>query len=387
MKNIYHQRRQALIELIQQTIPNFGAVVLFANFEQDGSPFVQESNFYYLSGIQEPGSILVFDQNNRAELYIPNTAGIRSKWVADAATLASATDLEVSNVKYLGDQIAGYVAQSFIAEASYVHFLNDLKKILNTNRSILTIRTRKLEQQFIIQQLASFAPNLSDKLVDVSDQVASLRRKKSDSEIDYICQAIDITAMAHEAASKSVQDGVLECEVQASIEYIFTAAGSSPAFPSIVGGGKNSTVLHYFQNSATLQNGDVVVIDIGAKYQGYCADITRTYPVGGKFTARQLEIYELVLAAQTYIAELAVPGMWLSNKAHPDKSLLHLAQAFLRENGGYDQFFWHGIGHYLGIDVHDVGSYVTPLQENDVITIEPGIYLPDEKLGVRIEDN
>lgn len=158
-------------------------------------------------------------------------------------------------------------------------------------------------------------------------------------------------------------------------------------FPIIVGSGSNSTVLHYTENNNVLEKDDVVVVDIGARYEHYCGDITRTYPVSGKFTKRQKEIYNLVLAVQRYIEGIAKPGMWLSNKEHEDASLHHLAKKFLHEHGGYDSYFVHSLGHYLGLDAHDAGDYTQPLQSGDVITLEPGIYLKEEALGIRIEDN
>ena len=179
---------------------------------------------------------------------------------------------------------------------------------------------------------------------------------------------------------------MLECEVQASLEYMMTGAGSRPAFPSIVATGKNATILHYMENNASLQDGQLVVVDIGSVFEGYCSDLTRTYPVSGKFTPRQKELYNLVLDVQKYIADLAKPGMYLRNNNHPDQSLHHLAENYFKKYG-YDQYFIHGIGHFLVLDVHDVGAYDQPLQPGDVITIEPGIYLPEESIGVRIEDD
>ncbi len=167
---------------------------------------------------------------------------------------------------------------------------------------------------------------------------------------------------------------------------MFTGSCARAAFPSIVATGKNATILHYTLNNAQLKNGDLVIIDIGAEYDYYAADITRTYPVSGFFTKRQREVYDLVLEAQEYIAALAKPGMWLSNKDEQDKSLNHLAKKYLEERG-YGKFFPHGIGHFLGLDVHDVGDAKQPLESGDVITIEPGIYIPEESLGVRIEDD
>ena len=139
-------------------------------------------------------------------------------------------------------------------------------------------------------------------------------------------------------------------------------------------------------NNQKLVAGDLVVVDIGAEVDYYCADITRTYPVSGTFSKRQRDVYTIVLATQEYIASIAKPGMWLNNKEKPEQSLQHCAQKFL-EKHNYHTYFPHGIGHFLGMDVHDVGDVHEPLQEGDVITIEPGIYLQKEQLGIRIEDD
>lgn len=387
MVDIYHKRRQDLAEQIKSKYQEPGLVVLFGAFERDGAVFLQESNFYYLTGVNEPGAVLVADLTNQANLWIADTAGLRAKWVAGALSSEMAPKLGFNEIKYLGSQVSGYEPHLFIKAENYANLAQVLTQAIKSGSKIFTVKQDKLEQTFVLDQLAKFVPGLEQALVDVSDLIAELRRHKSEIEIDYICQAIDITGMAHEAAAKTVSAGMLECEVQAAIEYLFVAAGSSVAFPSIVGAGKNSTIMHYFQNDAKLEKDDLVVVDIGARYKNYCADITRTYPVSGKFNKRQREIYELVLETQEYIAEIAAPGFWLANIEQPDKSLLHLAREFMRERGGYDKYFTHGIGHYLGLDVHDVGSRALPLQEGDIITIEPGIYIPAENLGVRIEDN
>ena len=150
--------------------------------------------------------------------------------------------------------------------------------------------------------------------------------------------------------------------------------------------GKNATVLHYNLAADRLQQNDLVVVDIGARKNGYCADLTRTYPASGEFTDRQIDVYDIVLATQDYIARKARPGMFLRNADKPELSLHHLAVRFL-EQKGYGKYFIHGIGHHLGIDVHDVADATQPLEEGAIFTIEPGIYIPQERLGIRIEDN
>ena len=205
-------------------------------------------------------------------------------------------------------------------------------------------------------------------------------------EIERTYKAISITLMAHEAAAQAIKSDVSEREIQGVIEYVFTAAGSRTAFPSVVACGANGTVLHYDENNGVLKDGDLLVVDIGAEVGHYCADLTRTYPVSGKFTKRQRELYDAVLETQAYIEDIAKPGMWLSNKEEPDKSLNHLAKKFLAPKG-LEKYFTHGIGHFLGLDVHDVGDLKRPLEKGDLFTIEPGVYIKEENIGIRIEDD
>jgi Xaa-Pro aminopeptidase len=214
-----------------------------------------------------------------------------------------------------------------------------------------------------------------------------MRRIKDDYETDLIYKAVQITTMAHKTAATLIEPGTHEYEILAAVECVFTqVAGATPAFPSIIASGQNTTIIHYTDKKRQLQSNDLVVIDIGAEYGMYSADLTRTYPVGGKFTPRQREIYQKVLDTQLYIESITKPGMFLKNSRYPEKSLHHLAvTAFARQ--GLAQYFCHGLGHYLGLDVHDVGDLQQPLQPGEIFTLEPGVYIPDENIGIRIEDN
>jgi Xaa-Pro aminopeptidase len=242
----------------------------------------------------------------------------------------------------------------------------------------------ELEESLMIQRLLLWSG--IKHIQDMSLIIASMRRIKEMRELGSLFRAVEITALAQEAAAVMIKPGVMEAEVQAALEYVITGSQARMSFPSIVASGKNSTILHYNSQRATIKDGDMVVVDIGAEYEYYCADITRTYPANGVFSKRQRELYMHVLETQEYIASIAAPGYWVNNKDVPERSLKHCAMAFLRERG-LDNYFLHGIGHYLGLDVHDVGSYAEPLKTGDVITIEPGIYLKNEGIGIRIEDN
>lgn len=228
--------------------------------------------------------------------------------------------------------------------------------------------------------------------------LADLREVKTEEELRFIQRAIDITVAAHREAFRSIEPGLREYEVEAVIEYVFHREGAEyPGFPSIVGSGENSIILHYESNRRRMQDGDLVVMDIGAEYRGYSADVTRTVPVSGRFSEPQAAIYQAVLDAQRAAIAAARPGTGL-------RALNEVAAAVLAERlielgimsdpGELRRFFPHGVSHYLGLDVHDAGTY-GPLRPGSVITVEPGIYIPvtdgvDERwwnIGIRIEDD
>jgi Xaa-Pro aminopeptidase len=244
----------------------------------------------------------------------------------------------------------------------------------------------------LMDRIARIAPAV--RFADASLRLAALRSVKSAAEIDRIRLAIEITAEGQRVARKLIASGagLFEYEIEARIYEAFRSRGANLAFASIVGGGVRGTVLHYEKNSQRLAEGELVVVDIGARLGYYCGDLTRTYPVGGKFSPRQREVYNLVLDAH----ERAITGY----KPGEDtlKSLSDRCKEFLKDSSlrsknekGDEQtmnlFMPHGLSHHLGLDVHDVGDPESPLAPGNIITVEPGIYLPGEGIGVRIDDN
>ena len=392
--SIQKARRQELLKAIQQEhdVADESLVMLVAGFENDRTAFWQESSFLYYTGITEAATVLTLDFDYKTSLLVPNCGDEREKWIYSPISLTqeSAKQLGVDEVTVLGDRCAGYQLFPFFKAESYVHIITRLKKIVTDNAQLFTLYPANeheyVEQRLVMNHLCEFVPGLKDKIIDVSPIVAEMRRQKDMDEIAKISKAIEITELAHEAAAQAIKEGMLECEVQASLEYMMVGAKSRPSFPSIVATNKNATVLHYMANNAELKDGDLVVVDIGSVFEGYCSDLTRTYPVSGKFTDRQKELYNLVLDAQSYIADIAKPGMYLRSNEHPEESLHHLAVNFFKKYG-YEKYFIHGIGHFLGLDVHDVGDVSIPLKDNDVFTIEPGLYIPQEGIGIRIEDD
>ncbi len=226
-------------------------------------------------------------------------------------------------------------------------------------------------------KLEARIPGLS--IEDQTDLVPALRGSKSSHEVKMIEYAIDITAEGFNAAFKSVKPGMNEYELQESIEHAYRRRGARrTAFNTIAGSGINSTVLHYRANDQTIEDGALICIDSGAVWGGYSADITRTIPASGRFTARQREVYEVVLSAQEAAIKACKPGATLTEIDRAARAVITKA--------GYGDFFIHSIGHHLGLETHDHAPD-GPLKAGAVVTIEPGIYLPEEAIGIRIEDD
>lgn len=395
MKNlaVFKQRRMALIEQIKRNNSGKnGLCLLIGNYEDERSRFRQEGSLYYFSGIEEPGVALTIDFDEKTTLYIPQFDAQRAQWVSSSIVpdASSCQRLGVDAIVYAGEPIKGYSAPLLGSLNQYKTLLHVLSEVCKNNGSIFTINPEQsranVVQKIVLNQLTTFAPELVASLVDVSAVIGRIRRKKSKDEIELLYKAIELTMIAHQGAACAIEPGKKEIEIQAGIDYVFNETGARPAFPSIVATGIHGTVLHYTPSNYFFKKDELVVVDIGADVEYYCADITRTYPVSGTFTKRQRELYQVVLDTQKHIMQLAKPGMWLCNKNELEKSLHHQAVAYL-EKYKYGHYFTHTIGHFLGIDVHDVGDVNEPLQEGDVITIEPGLYLPHENTGIRIEDD
>ena len=223
---------------------------------------------------------------------------------------------------------------------------------------------------------------------NVRPSVDSMRLVKDSDEIARLRKAIDISGLGHIAAMQAARPGVWEYEIEAALEDAFRRNGADRVgYPSIVGSGPNTTTLHYDVNRRQTKDGDLVVVDAGAEWGQYTADVTRTFPVNGKFTSRQKAIYDLVLATQQAAFDSTRPGVTIAQLNRIARDYMRAHSAALCGAESCDAYFIHGLSHWLGMDVHDVGDYGTPLKPGMVFTIEPGIYLPAEALGVRIEDD
>jgi Xaa-Pro aminopeptidase len=242
----------------------------------------------------------------------------------------------------------------------------------------------------MVDWLVLTAPQMRPR--DIRLQIYELRQIKSPGEVRFLQQAIDLSLDAHFAAMKMMRPGLCEYQVAAKMVEVHAMGGSeAEGYAPIVGAGPNSTALHYDKLSRKIEDGDIVVLDVGAQYAGYSADITRTLPANGKFTPRQREIYNIVLGAQNAAMAALKPGMDMCNRG--DKSVYKVSYDYINSHGqdlhgkSLGQYYIHGLGHDIGLDVHDPTESCKPLAPGMVVTMEPGIYIPEENLGVRIEDD
>ena len=368
----YHARRDRLASKLGN-----GVLVLFAATEGEGQNaihgFRQNEDFYYLTGWSEPGAAVVVAAGTEI-LFLPAHNVSQERWTgpklgADSPDAAKITGFaKVAVLDHLRDELVR------ILPSPVATVYTDIGESVPTPSTIPIAWLAR----------ANAFPNYISFL-DAKPLIADLRTVKDADEIALLRKAANATVMAHAAAMGEIKPGKTENEIAGVIEFEFRRQGcEGPAFSSIVGSCANSTVLHYSKLSGTLRDGDVVVIDIGAECGMYASDVTRTLPVSGTFTRRQREIYDAVLGAQKAAIAAYRPGVSTVGRDAPN-SLHRVAWEFL-EKRGLAKYFIHGTSHYVGLSVHDAGDRSKPLQPGAVFTIEPGVYIPEEKIGVRIED-
>ena len=353
--------------------------------------FSQEENFYYLTGHNEEGAGLLIlpapkdgepANGPREILFLPAKNPQKEKW---NGVRMSPSDPGI-------EARTGFVAVKLF-DSDFRFVVDNLAKTFPNFYTILPYQ-KELggypHEKAVIDWLQLAAPQA--KLKDIRAQIGALRQIKSPGEIVFLKKAIDLSVDSHLEAMKLMHPGLYEYQVAAKMVEIHAWNGSeAEGYAPIVGAGPNSTALHYDKLSRKIEDGDIVVLDVGAQYSGYSADITRTLPANGKFTARQREIYDIVLGAQNAAIDALKPGIDYCAKG--DKSVYKLAHNYINSHGkdlhgkSLGPYFIHGLGHHIGLNVHDPGEYCAPLQPGMVVTVEPGIYIPEENLGVRIEDD
>jgi Xaa-Pro aminopeptidase len=386
----YRARREALAKKTDG-----GVVVLFAAVEAEGPNdlygFRQDDNFFYLTGWPEPGAALVIapaaeatsDQPSRPYteiLFLPAHNVVQERWTGPKLGPESPEASRITGFDHVEvlDKLRDELVRLLPTRATVY---SDLESYERKSPSTEPLDWLKRANAF---GAVSFQ--------DVQPLLASLRTYKDAGEIERVRKATDASIAGHFAAMRAIKPGITERELSALLQFEWGKRGCErPAYAPIAGTGFNSTVLHYSDDSATVHDGDVVLIDAAGEYSMYASDITRTMPANGKFTARQREIYDIVLGAQQAAISAFQSGK-SSLRRDGSNSLYQAAYDYINSHGKdsdgqpLGQYFIHGLSHYVGLNVHDDGDYSLPVGPGMVFTIEPGIYIPEEKLGVRIED-
>ena len=400
--------RSQLIEFMRRMDPRSVAIIPSAREATRSNDtayrFRQDSDFLYLTGFEEPEAIAVIApaREHKFTMFLRPRDPEREIWDGRRA------GVEGAKSEYGADE-----AFPIVEFDEKLHdILDGAEKLyyrLGVNSDLDDTIIRQIARMRALNRKPIHPPQT---IIDPATIVHEMRVLKSEDEIALMQRAADIAAEAHCEAMRAARPGMKEYEVEALIELIFKRRGAAaPAYTSIIGAGANATVLHYINNDGELREGELLLIDAGAEYKGYASDITRTFPISGKYSKPQRDIYDLVLKAQMECVELVRPGTTHDQlKTHSIKVLteglveLGLLQGKpedLIKEKKYEKFYMHGLGHMLGIDVHDVGRYYfdqesRALEAGVVMTVEPGLYIaPDAKdvpaeylgIGVRIEDD
>lgn len=357
-------------------------------------PFKQNTDLFWLSGIiQEDSLVILFPDNPdprmREVLALVRPNELKEKWDGKRLRAKEATGISgIATIVWLDTLDA--LLQTWVHLADHIY--------LDTNendRKASPVRSR--EYRFVDEMKAAYPLHSFRRAAKIMKQLRSIKTKE---EIVVVQKAIDITDNTFRRLLQFIKPGVNEYEIEAEIWHSFLSQrATGPAYGSIIAGGDNARTLHYVSNNADCKDGDLLLMDFGAEYGNYCADLTRTVPVNGKFSPRQKTVYNACLHLHNYAKSILKPG--ISILAYTDKVGEEATRQFLKigllrkadvknedkDNRAYRRYLYHGISHHLGIDVHDLGTRTEPVKAGMLFTIEPGIYIEEEKMGIRIENN
>jgi len=361
----------------------------------DGTmPFKQNSDLYYLTGVDQEESILVlfphaFHAAHRCMLFLLETNPHIARWEGEKLNKEQAKAVSgIDSVYWISEFDA--ILKTVMSQATHV-FLNQNEHYRRNN----PVQTR--DDRFRERMMRDFPLHEYERCAPI---MHALRAIKQPEEIEVMQKAADIAVDGYKRVLKMLKPGVMEYEIEAEFIHEFTRQGSRGfAYTPIIASGANACVLHYIENSRVCNDGDLILLDVGAEYGNYNSDITRTFPVNGRFTTRQKDIYNAVLRVKKAAMELLRPGNQL-HEYHREVGAL-MTDELLRLKlidqtdvknedpkwPAYKKYFMHGTSHYIGLDVHDVGLWTVQMEVGNAFTVEPGIYIPEENIGIRIEDD
>jgi Xaa-Pro aminopeptidase len=356
--------------------------------------FKQNSDLYWLTGIEQEDTMLILYPDNPDPLYrevlvLVRPNELKEKW--DGKRLRADEGKSISGIKgVMWLDVLEAPLQTWIHLADNIYLNSNENDRKSNSVPVRDYRyAKEMRDKYPLHNYRRSARLLKD-----------LRGVKSSAEIEVVQKAVDITKNTFDRVLKFVRPGVMEYEIEAEIYHSFISQRSDgPAYSSIIASGDRARTLHYVNNNQECKDGELILMDFGAAYGGYNADLTRTIPVSGKFTPRQKQVYNACLHLHNYAKSILKPGITLNE--YTDKVGKEATSSFVKlglisqtdaknedgENKLYRRFLYHGISHHLGLDVHDLGSRTEPLSEGMLLTVEPGIYIEEEQIGIRIENN
>ncbi len=386
MNTVYSARRQKLLENKQGPC----MVCIFSGHApmrslDESYPFVVDRSFFYLTGIQRENMVLVLKKSYKDEyseaLYIEPYDEVMAKWVGGRMRAAEATEIsgiqQISSVEDFDGHLNGYIERS--RGLGKLHVYLDLwryrKDQADTPAHSLAA---KLQQRY---------PAVA--IEEIYGDLAAMRAIKDEKELELMGKAQEATRIAIEAMLRHAQPGMNESELEGAFDFsLYKQNVRQHAFPSIVAGGIRATTLHYVENNQEVKDGELVLIDLGSACQNYCSDISRTFPVNGKFTDRQKELYNTVLEAQNIVIREAKPGMTLGDLNNLVMAFYESKLESLGLTKSVRDYYYHSVSHQLGLDTHDICTdRERTLAPGMVITVEPGLYVEEEAIGIRIEND
>lgn len=387
----FEKRRQNYSEqVINQSLSFFFAGHAPQKSADQNYPFEVNRNFYYLTGINQQHAVLMIakgENNQESYLFIEGFDPVKALW--DGAGLSFEEASQISQIKLENirdiETLDTFVSQLLQVSRRAIFGQLDLAYFDLERQNVNQTDTEAMRYQ---KKLSNLYPALNIKTNQMI--LAELRTVKDSDEVDMIKKAAEITKIALESVQKHLKPGVKEYEVEATYNYILNMHQTTPSFDTIAASGKNATVLHYVDNKDVIKNQDLILFDLGVKYEQYASDVSRTYPANGKFTKRQKEVYEVVLEANEKTIAWIKPGISLKEFNDYGKQILidgAKRLGLIENDDEIQKYYYHSLGHYLGLDVHDVGNYAKPIPEGAIITVEPGLYIAEEGIGIRIEDD
>ncbi len=394
-KNLFIKNREKLAKRMKpNSIAIFNSNDIMPTNADGTMPFRQNNDLFYLSGVDQEESVLIIfpdapNKKFKEVLFLKETNSEIAIWEGEKLTKERAYETSGIEAVYWTQDFEKTL-KSFIYEAKRI-YLNDNEHLRQSNK----VETR--DDRFRKWCKENYPMHTYDRIAPIMQYIRSV---KEPEEVALMQNACDITAKSVDRVLKFIKPGVMEYEIQAELMHEFLNNRSRGfAYEPIVASGFNACVLHYIQNNQQCKDGDMLLMDIGAEYANYASDLTRTVPVNGRFTERQKKVYNAVLSVMRDAMNLLKPGITLPDYHFKvgelmTEQLLELglitSEEVKTQNPdwpAYKKYFMHGTSHYIGLDVHDVGSWYAPIEENMVFTVEPGIYIREESMGIRLENN